>query len=73
MGLLGQRLWAALEYQNKGFIAHWLLKMVMLFLDPKFQILFAFTTTFGEEEKLSTDPPGSGVTLESLVHIGQVI
>lgn len=45
----------------------------MLFSNPKFQIPFAFTTTFGEEEKLSTEPSGSGVTLGSVVHIGRVI
>lgn len=45
----------------------------MLFSDPKFQIPLAFTTTFGEEKKLSTDPSGSGVTLDSVVHKGQVI
>lgn len=47
--------------------------MVMLFSDAKSQIPFAFMTTFGEEEKLSTIPSGSGVTLYSMVHIGQVI
>lgn len=30
-------------------------------------------TTLGEEEKLSTDPSGSEVTLDSVVHVGQVI
>lgn len=47
--------------------------MVLLCSDSKFQIPFAFMTTSGEEEKLSTDPSSPGGTPDSVVHIGQVI
>lgn len=39
----------------------------------KFWIPFACMTFYGKEEKLSSDPSGSGGTLDSVVHIGQVI